>query len=164
MGSALGRWARLARSAAALIGAGLIVAGCLDGISTSIQAATPDTAKDVPSGFEIVVFERPDCTTCQLFRRDVAPRYEASIRGGTAPLRYVDLTGKKAANDGRHDRVLATPLRMLPTAVIVQDGREFARIEGYTGPDNFFQMVSYAFKQRSGQPAAMARPSPITRN
>lgn len=154
-------------SVAGLTIAALLLGGCIDAVYP-IQAATPEVPKDVPSGFEIVVFERPDCATCLLFRRDIAPRYIASIRGGTAPLRFVDLSirdpAARSAVEGTYDGLLAKPLRLIPTAVIIEDGREFARIEGYTGPDNFFQMVAHAFKMHAGRPPATARKGPITRN
>ena len=35
------------------------------------------------------------------------------------------------------------PITMVPTAVLVKQGREVDRIPGYWGPDNFFKMVSY---------------------
>lgn len=116
-----------------------------------------------PTGYEILVFERDACLTCRLFRRDVAPRYTASIRGQVAPLRYIDIATETDA--ARSHPALARPLRMIPTAVIVEDGREFARIEGYTGPDSFFKMVAWAFtnhKDGSG-PDPIRNLGPITR-
>lgn len=152
------------RLIAALAATSVLLGACNDGIFP-IQAATPPgPEKTLPSGFELIVFETTTCQTCLLFRRDVAPRYQTSIRGSTAPLRYIDLTGKSAGPDGRHDAALREPLRMLPTVILAEDGREFARIEGYTGPDNFFQMVAYAFKHRSGAPEQAARTLPITRH
>ena len=32
---------------------------------------------------------------------------------------------------------------MVPTAVLIKDGREVDRIAGYWAPDNFFKMVAY---------------------
>jgi len=97
---------------------------------------------DPPPSFEVVVFETSNCLLCRLFRRDVAPRYARSRRHRMAPLRYIDVNPRRPPHPG-----LSEPLAMLPTAVIMKDGAEIARIEGYTGPELFFQMMSRTFSR-----------------
>jgi thioredoxin-related protein len=90
-----------------------------------------------PQPIEIVVFERADCTYCQIFRRDVLPQYNRSLTAAKAPIRFVDI-----------DQVdldvlpLQSRLTILPTAVIMHNGRELERIAGYTGPEIFFQIIN----------------------
>jgi len=93
------------------------------------------------NGLEIVVFETQDCLVCRLFRRDVAPRYRASPRHDEAPLRFVDLS-----RDTVNSAQLKAPLTVVPTAVVMQGQREIARIEGYTGPEPFFQIMAHLFR------------------
>jgi thioredoxin-related protein len=90
------------------------------------------------AGMELVVFEHPDCTTCPIFRSVVAPRYQNSPQGAEAPLRFVDIV---RADTSRYD--LNAPITMVPTAVLIKNGREVDRIAGYWGPDNFFKMMAY---------------------
>lgn len=153
---------RPVRRGIVIVAISLALTGCIDGLFPSSAATPTDTAKDVPTGFELVVFEAENCTTCLLFRRDIAPRYMQSIRGGTAPLRYVDVAASDPAAQAQRTEILVRPLRMIPTVIITEDGREFARIEGYTGPDNFFQMVAHAFKTRSGGADRSARSLPLS--
>lgn len=89
------------------------------------------------TSMELLVFEHPDCTHCKTFRSRVAPRYRQSPQEAEAPLRFVDVTGTDT------DRLaLKSPITMVPTAVLMKDGREVDRIAGYWGSDNFFKMVT----------------------
>jgi thioredoxin-related protein len=87
---------------------------------------------------ELVVFEHPNCSYCPAFRRNVAQRYQASPQAADAPLRFVDI----ATTDSRRYE-LKLPISVVPTAVLIKNGREVDRIAGYWAPDSFFKMVSY---------------------
>ena len=109
-------------------------------------AAMPAGARGVAptmlngSSQEVVVFESANCIYCQLFRRDVLPQYLRSRRARSAPIRFVDA---RSADPGKFG--LAAPLTMVPTVVVMQNGREQGRIAGYTGPEPFFHMISRIF-------------------
>ena len=90
------------------------------------------------SSMELVVFEHPDCTHCEVFRARVAPQYRQSQQGAAAPLRFVDVSRTGTEVSG-----LKGPISMVPTAVVLKDGRELDRIAGYWGPENFFKMVAF---------------------
>jgi thioredoxin-related protein len=122
---------RLVLSAAV---AGLLVALANLGSGT----AAVDLAKPGSARMELVVFEHPDCTYCQVFRARVVPRYMNSDHANDAPLRFIDIAQSEARGV-----TLNGPITMVPTAVLVKQGREVDRIPGYWGPDNFFKMVSY---------------------
>jgi thioredoxin-related protein len=87
---------------------------------------------------ELVVFEHPDCSYCPAFRRNVAQRYQASPQAADAPLRFVDVA---APDSSRYE--LKLPISVVPTAVLIKNGREVDRIAGYWSPDSFFKMVAY---------------------
>lgn len=111
------------------------------GVSTLSAAPRIGLETSAVSELEIVVFETQGCLVCRLFRRDVAPRYRASPRHDEAPLRFVDL-----GRDGARAAQLKAPLTIVPTAVIMQGQTEIARIEGYTGPEPFFQIIAHLFR------------------
>lgn len=90
------------------------------------------------SGRELIVFETDNCIYCGLFRRDVLPDYLKSKRAAEVPMRFVDV-----AHMGALEPALSGPLTVVPTVVLMNEGREVARIAGYTGPENFFHMVSH---------------------
>lgn len=110
-------------SAAASV-AGAIVAG-----GRAAPGAEADGA-DVPEA--LVMFRRAGCPWCHAWDREVGPAYPKTAIGRALPLRKVDLD---AEGDGGY--ALARPVRYTPTFVLVAEGRERARIEGYPG-DEFF--------------------------
>jgi len=99
--------------------------------------AAVDTTRGTQASMELLVFEHPDCTYCQVFRSNVAPRYRQSPQETEAPLRFVDIT-----DTDTDSLVLRSPISMVPTAVVMKNGREVDRIAGYWGADNFFKMVT----------------------
>jgi len=116
------------------LAASLLVALAGHGLGT----AAVDATASGPRPMELVVFEHPDCMSCLAFRSRIAPRYQASPQAAEAPLRFVDIAKTDA------DRLaLKSPITMVPTAVLMREGREVGRIVGYWSPDNFFKMVAY---------------------
>lgn len=87
---------------------------------------------------ELLVFEHPDCTYCQVFRRDVLPKYRHAVPGDAVPLRFVDI----AQTDTRR-LALQSRIDQVPTAVLMKEGSEIGRIAGYWGPTNFFRLLSH---------------------
>jgi thioredoxin-related protein len=102
------------------------------------RAAVDATKAGARPAMELLVYEHPDCTYCQVFRARIAPRYAKSGHAAEAPLRFVDIAG--AAPPGI---VLRSPIAQVPTTVLVKDGREVDRIPGYWAPDNYFKMVDF---------------------
>ena len=88
------------------------------------------------SEMEIVVVEVSGCIYCHLFRRDVWPTYEASVRSRDVPMRFVDLNSEKIAGFE-----LERPIESVPTALVLRRGREVGRIPGYVGPEAFFHSI-----------------------
>ena len=65
------------------------------------------------------------------------PRYRQSPRAAELPIRFVDV------NEADTSKMkLIAPIQMVLTMVMMKDGQEVDRISGYTGPDNFFLLVS----------------------
>lgn len=95
------------------------------------------------SSYELIVLEVPGCIYCRVFRRDVLPAYEISARAREVPMRFIDL------NDIDEDKMgLTSPVDVVPTVVLMQDGREVGRITGYLGPESFFHSVSHMMGQQ----------------
>jgi thioredoxin-related protein len=106
-------------------------------LSASGRAARDIDVPATASARELVVFEAPGCVYCAYFRRDVLPGYLNSQRAAEVPIRFVDVEHADAL-----EAALASPLTIVPTVVLLEEGREVNRITGYPGPENFFQMVS----------------------
>ena len=100
--------------------------------------AALDTAPARAHSMELLIFEHADCVYCRVFRRDIQTRYERTGSAAEVPLRFIDIEKADTTRLG-----LNSPLVLLPTAVLMKDGREVDRVSGYWGPDNFFKMLAH---------------------
>lgn len=94
---------------------------------------------------ELLMFEQKGCVYCRKFDHEVAPVYEKTDEGRRAPLRRVDLS--QGAPQGV---TLASPVRFSPTFVLVDQGREVARITGYASDEAFWGLLSVLTNEAAG--------------
>ena len=121
-----------------LLGALLVVAMAA-ALSVAGRAARDIDAIAPPaSSRELIVFETEGCIYCGLLRRDVLPDYLKSPRAAEVPMRFVDVNQAGALSSA-----LDGPLTIVPTVVLMSEGREVGRITGYTGPEIFFHMIRH---------------------
>jgi thioredoxin-like negative regulator of GroEL len=123
-------------AAAAAASALLLVSPPSDAKRDAIEQATPAA--------EVIVFEMAGCHHCVAFRDNLGARYLASTLQRAAPMRFVDIDKSDPAS-----YPLATELRMLPTIVLIKNGREIDRLEGYPVPEIMFAMVKDALASQS---------------
>jgi hypothetical protein len=91
---------------------------------------------------ELYMFERDGCPYCAQFNREIAPGYDKSPEGQIAPLRRIDWKAPLPAGLALDKPIVATP-----TFVLVDGGKERARITGYPGADFFYWLLTGAFDQ-----------------
>ena len=85
---------------------------------------------------ELVMYRRAGCPYCLQWDREIGPVYPKTDLGKQVPLRQVHL------DRGKDNSVeLKSPIRFTPTFVVVEDGREKARIEGYPGEFFFWGVL-----------------------
>jgi thioredoxin-related protein len=113
------------------------VAICALAGGTTGRAALDPVASARGPDVELLVYEHHDCVYCQLFRRDVLPRYQQAV-ATELPIRFVDI-----AVSGNEGPGLSRKVDMLPTAVLMLEGREIDRLVGYWGPDSFFKLLAH---------------------
>jgi thioredoxin-related protein len=106
-----------------------------------------DATKRDAAHMELLIFEHPDCTYCQVFRAKVVPRYLKTNHVADAPLRFIDI-----ANSELRGIALQSPITEVPTTVLVKHGAEVGRIPGYWAPDNYFKMVSALISKAEQRP------------
>ena len=98
------------------------------------HAAAPGTA-------ELVMFDDPSCVWCRRWNAEIGPSYPRTAEGRLAPLRRVNI--RQQADAGI---ALARPVRGTPTFVLVHDGSEIGRIDGYAGSDFFYPRLAELLK------------------
>lgn len=103
----------------------------------SLRAAREDVPLDpAAAALELVVVETQACGLCRLFRDTVVPAYKLSPRAQDTTLRFVDIN-----QFNPRDLDLQEPIEIVPTVVLMREGRELGRITGYTGPELFMRAV-----------------------
>ena len=92
--------------------------------------------------------EQAGCVWCERWHEEIGPIYPHSAEGRAAPLVVFDLFQPPSQVD------FSGPLRYSPTFVLVRDGAELGRIEGYPGADFFWAMLADLFKKAGVVPQA----------
>ena len=85
---------------------------------------------------ELIMVEQDGCYYCELWDEQIASIYPKTAEGAAAPLRRIDIH-----DDYPADLSFARSLFFTPTFVLVEDGQELARIEGYPGEDCFWGLL-----------------------
>lgn len=80
--------------------------------------------------------EEPGCMWCARWNDQIGPIYDKTGEGAAAPLRRMDITKARPA-----DVTLARPVVFTPTFILLVDGAEVSRIEGYPGEDFFWGLL-----------------------
>ncbi len=90
----------------------------------------------------LVMFERVGCQYCAQWNEEVGPEYAQTDEGRSAPLVRLDVNADLPADMRLTSRPVYTP-----TFVLVKDGQEVGRIEGYPGEDFFWPMLGQLLSQ-----------------
>ncbi|SDY40795.1 thioredoxin family protein [Citreimonas salinaria] len=95
----------------------------------------PAAAAPVDEGVRLIMVEQPGCAYCAAWDDEIAPAYPNTEEGQFAPLERADL--RMGPPEGvEYDR----RVQFTPTFILVRDGQELARMEGYVGQDFFWPL------------------------
>ena len=87
------------------------------------------------SAAELVMFKSSGCTYCMVWDSELGGVYSKTSEGKQAPLRRVDISDQKKTAG------LKMPVRLTPTFVLMEKGKEVGRIQGYGGEGAFWMML-----------------------
>ncbi len=93
---------------------------------------------------ELVMVEQPGCEWCARWNEEIGPIYPKTSEGAFAPLRRVDLRNMP------DDLKITRRVNFTPTFLIVEDGHEIARLEGYPGEDFFWPVLDQLLTEHAG--------------
>lgn len=85
---------------------------------------------------ELVMVEETYCHWCERWNEEIGVVYDKTDEGRRAPLRRVDISD--AIPD---DLTFKSHPNYTPTFILIEDGVEVGRIEGYPGEDFFWPML-----------------------
>lgn len=91
---------------------------------------------------ELIMVEEPGCVWCARWNTEIGPIYPKTAEARRAPLRRMDISDVSASGITFKSRVTFTP-----TFILVEDGQEVIRIEGYPGEDFFWGLLAEMLKQ-----------------
>ncbi len=94
-------------------------------------------------GLRLVMVEQMGCIYCIQWDRDVSPEYAKTAEGQAAPLRRVDI------DQVPEDLNLTSRPVLTPTFILVRDGQELSRLEGYPGEDFFWPLLARMIEEAS---------------
>lgn len=86
--------------------------------------------------------EEDGCVWCARWNEEIAHIYPKTAEGRIAPLKRYDVHGPDP-----EDVDFARSVNFTPTFILVQDGAEVGRIEGYPGEDFFWSLLEMMFRQ-----------------
>ncbi len=84
----------------------------------------------------LLMVEEDGCMWCARWDDEIAEIYPKTHEGKAAPLRRLDI--RQATPD---DIALEKPLYYTPTFILLDNGQEVGRIEGYPGEDFFWGLL-----------------------
>lgn len=87
---------------------------------------------------DLVMVEEPGCIWCAQWERDLGEIYPKTPEGAFAPLTKI---GLRATRQQELGFTLVRPVSFTPTFLLVENGAELARIEGYPGEDFFWGLL-----------------------
>lgn len=104
--------------------------------------ATPLWAQDPTPQARLMMVEQDGCYWCERWDEELGAIYPKTAEGRAAPLLRHDIG--TALPDGI---TLTSRAHFTPTFVLIKDGTEVARIEGYPGEDFFWPMLNQMISQ-----------------
>lgn len=97
--------------------------------------------------FRLVMVEQSGCSYCLQWHTEIGPIYPKTPEGAVAPLETVQL--RAPLPDGI---ALNSPPVFTPTFILLRDGAEVGRIEGYPGEDFFWGLLGMMLRQGGHAP------------
>ncbi|MGH3627494.1 MAG: thioredoxin domain-containing protein [Sciscionella sp.] len=110
--------------------------------AANVEAAIDQRAPLARTSTELLVFQVANCAVCDLVHTHIRPAYQRSAAATETPMRFIDVNSIDESSLG-----LAQPISIVPTIVLMREGREVDRLTGYTGTDIFFEALEGMLKR-----------------
>ncbi len=89
----------------------------------------------------LLMAEEAGCFWCARWNEEISHIYPKTTEGKTAPLQRYDLHSETP------DVTFAQKVRFTPTFILINNGTEVGRIEGYPGEDFFWSLLTMMFER-----------------
>lgn len=85
---------------------------------------------------QLVMVEEDGCMWCARWNNEISETYPKTPEGKIAPLRRIDIRATRP-----DDLTFQRGLFFTPTFILIVDGKEVSRLEGYPGEDFFWGLL-----------------------
>ncbi|MCF6321529.1 MAG: transcriptional regulator [Rhizobiaceae bacterium] len=85
---------------------------------------------------ELIMVEQEYCEWCEKWHEEIGGIYDKTAEGKRAPVRHVDIYEDKPA-----DLADVELGRFTPTFILMNEGKEVARLRGYPGDEYFWYLL-----------------------
>ena len=89
----------------------------------------------------LLMAEEHGCYWCAKWNEEIAHIYPKTVEGRTAPLQRYDIHSETP------DVEFVRRVHFTPTFILVENGKEVGRIEGYPGEDFFWGLLTMMFER-----------------
>lgn len=89
----------------------------------------------------LLMAEEDGCIWCERWDEEIAHIYPKTAEGKTAPLKRYELHNQEP------EVSFEKPVHFTPTFILVHNGAEVGRIEGYPGEDFFWGLLTLMFER-----------------
>ena len=113
-----------------------LTCSCLAAIVAALAVLWAMAATAAPAELQLLMFERDGCSYCRQWNEEIGPAYPKTAEGQAAPLQRLDIKAPLPSGVTLTGRA---PI-FTPTFVLLSEGTEVGRIEGYAG-DEFFWVL-----------------------
>jgi hypothetical protein len=116
-------------------------------IAAALLIALGLASSPAGAGTELLMLDETGCSWCEAWEREVGDAYPLTVEGRTAPLR------RHSIHDPLPEGIeLARRAHYTPTFILLSDGVEVGRIEGYPGEDFFYGLLGRMLEQHAERP------------
>lgn len=110
----------------------------------SLSAAITALAATSALAVELIMVEQKGCHYCEAWMEEIGPAYPKTPEGKFAPLVRRDISAGAPENS-----TFARRVNFTPTFILMDDGVELARIEGYPGDEFFWPLFSQLLETKT---------------
>ena len=105
------------------------------------------TAPAMGGELRLLMLDQEHCEWCEAWDKEVGVVYARTVEGKRAPL-----IRSSIHEDLPEGVTIARRAHFTPTFVLLEDGREIGRIDGYPGEDFFYGLLRKLFERATAQP------------
>lgn len=125
-----------------------ILAGPVMAQDTPAPAESSETVPTkAESQFRLLMVEQVGCVYCRMWEHDLGPIYPKTPEGQIAPLERTDLHKPFPADV----TITGGKPVFTPTFILLRDGIEVGRIEGYASEDFFWGLLGQALEKAGAE-------------